>query len=74
MKALNASIVCTTALKKMTGVSSGRVIFQNCRHFEAPSRLAASYMSVGIWRRPARKMIIGEPNCQIDRMISVQSE
>ncbi len=40
----------------------------------APSRLAASYMSCGICRRPARKMIIGEPNCQIGRMISVHSE
>ncbi|MNU08016.1 hypothetical protein D3C72_2538870 [compost metagenome] len=62
------------ALKKTTGVSRGSVILMNCRHLLAPSRLAASYMSCGICLRPARKMIMGEPNCQILRMMSVHSE
>ena len=31
VKALKPSMVCSTRLKKMTGASSGRVIFQNCR-------------------------------------------
>ena len=58
----------------MRASETTEVIFQNCRQRDAPSRLAASYMSCGIWRRPARKMIMGEPNCQIERMISVHSE
>ena len=42
VKALNPSIVCSTRLKKITGASSGSVIFRNCRQAEAPSIDAAS--------------------------------
>ncbi|MNW17788.1 hypothetical protein D3C71_2170980 [compost metagenome] len=48
VKALKASIVRITALKKITGVKSGKVILKNCRALLAPSMLAASYMSCGI--------------------------
>ena len=48
VKLLKASMVWMMALKNTTGVSKGRVILTNCRHLLAPSRLAASYMSVGI--------------------------
>ena len=56
----------------MMGDSCGRVMAVNCFHLPAPSTLAASYNSRGIWRRPARKMTIGEPNCHTCRAISVQ--
>ncbi|MNL00544.1 hypothetical protein D3C87_1209820 [compost metagenome] len=71
VKALKASIVWITALKKITGVNSGSVMRKNCRILLAPSISAASYISCGICRSPARKMIIGEPNCQTDRITSV---
>ena len=35
-------MVCTIALKNTTGVSSGKVTFQNRRHQPAPSMAAAS--------------------------------
>ena len=35
-------MICSTRLKKMMGLSIGRVIFQNCCSVVAPSTLAAS--------------------------------
>ena len=58
-------MVSSTRLKKMTGDSIGSVMLQNWRHWPAPSTDAASYSSAGICLRPARKITIGAPNCQI---------
>src|ERR1700730_1180433 len=47
------------------------VMRTNFVHPLAPSTDAASYRSCGIWRRPARKMIIGEPNVHTWSRMSV---
>src|SRR6266849_10994067 len=44
----------------MNGNTIGSVIDQNCRHFEARSTSAASYMSFGMERRPARQISMTE--------------
>src|SRR4051794_27392631 len=50
-----------TSTKNVDGESSGRVMLNSRRHHPAPSILDASYMSVGIAWRPARRMIITKP-------------
>src|SRR5260221_13537255 len=71
VKVWKAWIICNTRLKRITGLSSGMVMFRNLVQGPAPSTAAASYRSCGIWRSPARKMIIGEPNVHTWSKISV---
>src|SRR5690606_40975243 len=46
----------------------------NCLSTPAPSTRADSYNSSGIWRRPARKITIGEPKVHTFRITRVRSE
>ncbi|MNP21645.1 hypothetical protein D3C76_1142720 [compost metagenome] len=68
---MNAPIVCIIILNRTIGLSSGKVMLKNFRIGFAPSTPAASYISVGIFLRPARKISMDEPNCHTDREISI---
>src|SRR5229473_748695 len=53
---LKFSMPRNSTASMMKGNAIGSVIDQNCRHFEARSTSAASYMSFGMERRPARQI------------------
>ncbi|MNL90126.1 hypothetical protein D3C87_2209340 [compost metagenome] len=55
---LKDEIMLVIARKKVVGPSSGTVIRRNCWMPVAPSIVAASYSSSGIFVIPARKIII----------------
>src|SRR4029077_17708576 len=73
VKVWKAWIICKTRLKKITGLRSGSVMRTNFVHGPAPSTEAASYRSSGIWRSPARKMILGETKLHTCNRMSVLS-
>src|SRR5690625_4945079 len=52
----------STVRKKMLGLSSGTVMDSSCRQFEAPSMRAASYISAGMLRSPAPRMMMLNPS------------
>src|SRR6266849_7847161 len=57
---LKFSMPRNSTASMMKGNAIGSVIDQNCRHFEARSTSAASYMSFGMERRPARQISMTE--------------
>ena len=67
LNSLKALIICMIRLKKMVGVSNGRVMVKNVRIRPAPSTLAASQSSAGTFFNAARKSTMEEPNCQTTR-------
>ena len=52
-------VVITT--KKVVGASMGRVTLINCRHGPAPSTVAASYKTLGMFCRPAKNKTVLKP-------------
>ncbi|MNP47872.1 hypothetical protein D3C76_1419530 [compost metagenome] len=55
-----------TKLKKITGDRIGSVMLKKRRKGPAPSTAEASSYSGGICFKPARKIIIDDPNCHTD--------
>src|SRR5450755_467623 len=55
LKSLKVHRNVTSSNTTLTGLSDGSVMARNCRHLDAPSRLAASYISDGMLCRPANK-------------------
>src|SRR5680860_840956 len=58
----NEAMMEMIVTKNVVGESSGRVIFQNWRHFDAPSIWAASRYVAGMPWSPARKITILKPS------------
>src|SRR5689334_22792701 len=55
LKSLNVHRNVTSKSTTLTGRSEGSVMERNCRHLDAPSMLAASYISDEMVCRPASK-------------------
>src|SRR5690625_6730282 len=72
-KSWNALIEVTTTTRKMLGVSIGTVTEMNCLHCPAPSSCAASYSSVGMFCRPADRMIRLKPRRSEEHTSELQS-